>query len=157
DPWASTPANPFQCSISMNPPPGMMCRPCSGLSSGCQAVPEAQRAIDTPIGSPAIWAPARPASPNTTTATAAEAAIAVQVLLVRSRLDRVFVPLAGPDANRFFDRGDEDLPVTDLPGLGCRRDPGDDVGRHRVRDHHLDPDLGDEVHDVGRATIDLGL
>ena len=36
-------------------------------------------------------------------------------------------------------------------------DRGDDVRRHRVGHHDLEPHLGHEVHDVSRAAIHLGL
>src|SRR4029079_8559521 len=56
-----------------------------------------------------------------------------------SALDRVLVALTGADADRLFDRRDEDLAVADLAGLGCRADGGDDIRRHRVGHHDLEP------------------
>ena len=70
---------------------------------------------------------------------------------------RVGVGLAGADAHRLIDRGDENLAVADLAGLGGADDGVDHlvdaVGRHR----HLDPDLGQEVHRVFGAAVDFGV
>src|SRR6185312_1741276 len=46
------------------------------------------------------------------------------------RSDRVFAALAGADADHLVDRGDEDLPVADLSGLGGLGDRLDDVTDH---------------------------
>src|SRR5262252_3538280 len=71
--------------------------------------------------------------------------------------ERVDVGLAGPDAHRLIDRGDEDLAVADLPGLGGGDDRLHDlldaIGRHR----HLDADLRQEVHGVFGAAVDFGV
>src|SRR5260370_21113215 len=73
------------------------------------------------------------------------------------RLQRVYVGLAGPDAYGLIDRGDEDLSVTDLPGLGCCND-GFDGGAHAIGRHrHLDANLGQKVHDVFGAAVDFGV
>src|SRR5215207_8409802 len=72
-------------------------------------------------------------------------------------LQRVGVGLAGADAHRALDAGDENLAVADLPGLGGRGDrldhPVDPVGR----DRDLDLDLGQEADGVFGAAIDFGM
>src|SRR5215813_3308284 len=73
------------------------------------------------------------------------------------RLQRVHVGLAGPDTHRLIDRGDEDLAVTDLAGLGGRND-GFDHGSHAIGRHrHFDADLRQEVHGVFGAAVDFGV
>src|SRR5882724_1131817 len=73
------------------------------------------------------------------------------------RLQRVRAGLAGPDAHRLIDGGDEDLAVTDLAGLGGRND-GFDHGSHPIGRHrHLDADLRQEVHGVFGAAVDFGV
>src|SRR5580692_11931007 len=71
--------------------------------------------------------------------------------------ERVGVGLAGADADGLVDRGDKNLAVADLPGLGGAADGFDDpldlVGRHR----DLDADLRQEVHRIFGAAIDLGM
>src|SRR6185437_6999386 len=72
-------------------------------------------------------------------------------------LERVAVGLAGPDPQGAVDRRHEDLAVADLAGAGIRGDDLDrfvgDVGGHR----DFDPQLGQEVHDIFGAAIDLGM
>src|SRR5665213_408782 len=59
----------------------------------------------------------------------------------------------GPDANGFLDVGDENLAVADAAGLGGAPDRVDRLLDQVVRDHDLDFDLGQEVHDVLRPAI----
>ena len=72
-------------------------------------------------------------------------------------LERVVVGLAGADAHRLFDAGDENLAVADLAGP-CRR--GDDL-HHLVgavgADGDLDPQFRQEGHGVFGAAINLGM
>src|SRR6476469_287521 len=72
-------------------------------------------------------------------------------------LDRRFVLLAGADAQRRFDRGDEDLPVADAPGLRRCGDRLDGFLGERVRHDDLELHLGEEVHDVLGAAVELGV
>src|SRR5712691_5786868 len=60
-------------------------------------------------------------------------------------LERALVALAGPDAYGALDRVHEDLAVADVPGL------------RRGRDHDLDHHLGQEVHGVLTAAVQLGV
>src|SRR5689334_22027566 len=73
------------------------------------------------------------------------------------RLKRVAVGLAGADAHRMIEGGDEDLAVTDLPGARRRAQRFDHpvslLGGHR----HLDADFRQEAHHIFGATIDLGM
>src|SRR6185295_2110791 len=69
--------------------------------------------------------------------------------------ERVFAPFTGADTNGFVDGGDEDLPVADAAGAGHGQDGLDDVTHDLVLDDDLDPDLGDEVDDIGGSAIDL--
>src|ERR1700735_2720345 len=63
----------------------------------------------------------------------------------------------GPDANGFLDIGHEDFAVADAAGLGCAPDGVDRLLDQVVADHDLDFDLGQEVHDVFRTAIKLGV
>src|ERR1043166_4144060 len=72
-------------------------------------------------------------------------------------LKRVRVGLAGADAQRVLDVDDEDLAVADLPGLCRGGDRLDHAVGAIVRDHDFDLDLGQEVHRVLRAAVDLGV
>src|SRR5438445_3042400 len=73
------------------------------------------------------------------------------------RSDGCFAGLAGADPHDLFDRGDEDLAVADL-SRSCRFDDRfyralDQI----VGDDHLDLDLGQEIDDVLRTAIELGM
>src|SRR5215813_10746156 len=72
-------------------------------------------------------------------------------------LERIGAGLAGADADRLLDAGDEDLAVADLAGAGRLADRLDRTLDHGVVDHDLDLDLGQEAHRVLGPTIDLGL
>src|SRR6478736_6892866 len=69
--------------------------------------------------------------------------------------DGFVAALAGADAHRFFEAGDEDLAVTDAPRLGSLLDRVDDRMDQVVGHDNLQFDLGDEVHDVSGAAVDL--
>src|SRR5438552_2917447 len=70
-------------------------------------------------------------------------------------LERVFAALASPDSNRFVDRSDENLAVTDASRTGDSQDGLHHVANDVVLDDDLDPHLRDEVHHIGRASVDL--
>src|SRR5881398_1736575 len=75
----------------------------------------------------------------------------------RQNLERVAVGFAGPDPQRVIDRRHEYLAVADLAGAGTR---GDDVNRllgEVRRDRDLDSELGQKIHDIFGAAIDLGV
>src|SRR5689334_24823948 len=61
------------------------------------------------------------------------------------------------DADRLVDGQHEDLAVADRPGLGRAGDRVDDLLHQRVADHDLDLHLGQEVHGVLRAAVELGI
>src|SRR2546425_7681142 len=65
--------------------------------------------------------------------------------------------LAGPDADHLVHRRDEDLAVADLPGAGTGHDRVDRVGNLVVLHQDRQLHLGDEVHDVLRAPVELGV
>src|SRR5436305_14751913 len=65
--------------------------------------------------------------------------------------------LAGTDPDHLFDGGDPDLAVTDLPGTGSGDDSIDDLLYVDLVGHHLDPDLGQELHRVLGAPVHLGV
>src|ERR1044071_10510736 len=71
--------------------------------------------------------------------------------------NRLFRPLAGSNAYRFLDGGDEDLPVADAPRLRALLDGVDDLLVLAVRHDDLDLHLRHEVDDVCRAPVDLFL
>src|SRR5487761_1989454 len=70
-------------------------------------------------------------------------------------LDGVLAAFAGADANDLLDGGDEDLPVTDPPGAGGRHDRLHRAFDQAVLADHLDFHLGQEIHHVFGATIEL--
>src|SRR5262249_31526174 len=71
--------------------------------------------------------------------------------------ERVAIGLAGADAQRVIDLRDEDLAVADLTGARIRGDDLDrlvgEIGGHR----DLNPQFWQEVHDIFRAAINLGV
>lgn len=64
---------------------------------------------------------------------------------------------AGTDADGGLDGQDENLAVADAPRLGCVLDRFHRSIDAVVRDHELDLDLRQEVHDVFGAAIKLGM
>src|SRR6476646_9167838 len=75
----------------------------------------------------------------------------------KAALKRVAVGFAGPDPQGVIDRRHEDLAVADLPGAGARGNDSDRLVRKVGRDCDFDPELGQEVHDIFGAPIDLGM
>src|SRR5436190_4486495 len=73
------------------------------------------------------------------------------------RLQRIAIGLAGANAHRVLDLDHENLAVADLAGFGRAGDRLDDAVGAIVRHHDLDLDLGQEVHGVFGAAIDLGV
>src|ERR1700730_565543 len=72
-------------------------------------------------------------------------------------LQRRSVGLAGADAHGVVERDYEDLAVTDLAGLGRAGDRLNDLVDQGGIDSHLDLHLGQEVHCVLSAAVDLGV
>src|SRR3954470_24251934 len=81
----------------------------------------------------------------------------LEFLKVLRASERVCVGFAGADADRAFERHDEDLAVADLPGAGRRGHRLDDARHEIARDRHLDLDLGQEAHGVFGAAVDFGV
>src|SRR5215475_9077037 len=71
------------------------------------------------------------------------------------RIRRTLIALARANANRGVHGVNEDLAVTDVAGLGGAGEHGGDLVDQAVRHHHLDLDLGKEVHRVLTAPIEL--
>src|SRR5947199_6355912 len=71
--------------------------------------------------------------------------------------DRVRAALAGADPDRLVDRHHENLAVADAPGMGGLLDRLDGALDHRILHHHLDLHLGQEIDDVLRPAIELGM
>src|SRR5262245_336896 len=71
--------------------------------------------------------------------------------------DSVQPGFAGSDADRFLDVGDEDLAVADASRLRRAADRIDRALDQVVADHDLDFHLGQEVHDVFCAAVELGM
>ena len=65
--------------------------------------------------------------------------------------------LSGAHAHDRVDRGDPDLAVTDASGLAGLDDHLDDVIHVGVIQENLEPNLGDQVDGVLRASVDLGV
>src|SRR6185503_3762711 len=65
--------------------------------------------------------------------------------------------LAGADADRVLHRDHEDLAVADLAGARGLAQRERDLLGERVRHHHFDPDLRQEVDDVFGAAVELGV
>src|SRR6266852_6967065 len=74
-----------------------------------------------------------------------------------SLLQGVLVALACPDAYCRFDWVDEDLAVADVAGLGGGRHDLGNLVHDAIGNHDLDLDLGEEVHRVFTAAIELGM
>src|SRR5665213_3647372 len=75
----------------------------------------------------------------------------------RVRLNRVGAALAGADADRLLDGRDEDFAVADAPGMRRLLDRLDRALNHRIFHDDFDLHLGQEVDDVFRAAIELGM
>src|SRR5262245_56106423 len=75
----------------------------------------------------------------------------------QARSNRVRPGLPGADANCLFNRGYEDLAVADATRLGCLLNRLQGLGQHIVSQHDLDLHLWQEVDDVLRTTIKLGM
>src|SRR5690606_32945254 len=73
------------------------------------------------------------------------------------RSERFVAALSGADAHHLVDRQDEDLAVADAAGLGGLLDGLDHLRDLLVRHDHLELHLGQEVHDVLRAAVELGV
>src|SRR5437764_5056524 len=73
------------------------------------------------------------------------------------RLDSVHsgFPRSNPDC--FFDIRDENLSVTDAPGLSGSADRLDSFFDHLVTQHNLDFHLGEKIDDVFGAAIEFGM
>src|SRR4029077_5461487 len=71
--------------------------------------------------------------------------------------NRVRPSLPGADANCLFDGRDEDLAVADAARLGGLLDRLERLAQHVVGQHNLDLHLGQEVDDVLRPAIELGV
>src|SRR5690348_5644846 len=84
--------------------------------------------------------------------TASRAAAARQSI---RRSEGSVVGLAGPDADHPLNVSDENLAVTDLPGLGRLQNGLDDLVDQVGAHGHFDPRLRHEVHDVLRAAVQL--
>src|SRR3954447_13454579 len=76
---------------------------------------------------------------------------------VPDRSDRVAATLSRADPDDGVDRGDPDLPVTDLAGAGGLDDGVDDLVREGVVGDDLHPDLRHEVDRVLGTAVDLGV
>src|SRR5690606_33203611 len=73
----------------------------------------------------------------------------------RTTSDGSDTAFSGADPGDVLDRDDPDLAVTDAAGGGGPHDDVDDRPGVQVLDEHLEADLGDEVHGVLGATVDL--
>src|SRR6266542_3692036 len=71
--------------------------------------------------------------------------------------DRCFAGLAGANAHDLLDRSDEDFPVADLSRSRRFDDRFDGALDQIVGDDHLDLDLGQEIYDVLRTAVELGM
>src|ERR1700759_2082871 len=92
---------------------------------------------------------------------AAEAALFSCFLVTKGGIapgsDSVQPGFPGSDADRFLDIGHEDFAVADAPGLCRAPDRVDGFFDQVVANHDLDFDLGQEVDDVFRTAIKLGM
>src|SRR5512132_1555026 len=73
------------------------------------------------------------------------------------RSDGVVTAFAGADPDDFLDVGDEDLPVADPSRPGRLLDELDHLGDQVVGHDDLDLDLGQEIDDVFRPPVQLGV
>src|SRR5262245_8178344 len=78
-------------------------------------------------------------------------------VLGRTFSERVAVGLAGPDAHRVVDRRDENLAIADLAGARALRNDVDHLVGNVGIDGDLDAQLGQEVHDIFGAAVNLGV
>src|SRR5262245_10031184 len=89
------------------------------------------------------------------TSSAASARVSRFTVSPPFRLQGALVALARADSNSRLDRMNEDLSVTDVAGLGRRRHDLGHLVDDAVRHDDLDLDLGEEIHRVLTAPIQL--
>src|SRR5262245_1316398 len=89
------------------------------------------------------------------TSSAASARVSRFTVSPPFRLQGALVALARADSYSRLDRMDEDLAITDVAGLGRRRHDLGHLVDDAVRHDDLDLDLGEEVHRVLTASIQL--
>src|SRR5215831_19702036 len=65
--------------------------------------------------------------------------------------------LAGADADRLLHRRHEDLAIADPAGLGGFLDGFERLGEHLLAEHNLEFHFGQEIDDVFRAAVKLGV
>src|SRR5690348_2386856 len=73
------------------------------------------------------------------------------------RLDRIHPGLSGSDPDRFLDIGYENFAVADAACLCRAADCLDGFFRHVVGQHNFNFHFGQEIHDVFRTAVELGM
>lgn len=71
--------------------------------------------------------------------------------------DGIGSTLASPDPDRFKHFADKNFPITDLAGVGCLNDGFDHGVTGAVIDDDLNLHLGEEIHRVFTAAVNLGM
>src|SRR5262249_51624394 len=77
--------------------------------------------------------------------------------MLGSLLDCGFTAFTRPHPHCLLDGKHEDLPVPDAARLGRGQDRLDHAAHQIVRHHDLELDLGDQVHRVFGAAVELGV
>src|SRR4030095_8129266 len=111
-------------------------------------------------GAGGAWAHRSPAtqSPSSAMSAAITKSLETRITASPSRpmsSQRALVALAGANADRGVHGMNEDLAVADVAGLRGARKNGRDLVHETVGHHHLDLDLGKEVHRVLAARIEF--
>src|SRR5262249_13983545 len=84
-------------------------------------------------------------------------AVELYALPSPTRSNGIASGLAGADADRLFHRRHEDLAIADPAGLGGLLDGFERLGEHFLAEHDLKFHFGQEVDDVFRAAVKLGV
>mgnify|MGYP007027297045 CR=1 FL=1 len=77
--------------------------------------------------------------------------------MVGGRLNRLFSPFSGADADDVLHRRDENFSVADTPRVGGLKDGIDGALKHIVLEDQFDFHLGQEIDDVFSAAIQFGV
>ncbi|CAL8475414.1 protein of unknown function [Caballeronia sp. S22] len=129
--------------------------------AGALAAVSDDAGAEAAAGADASWARAVPTfAPTSAPATNSDIKklrILLVPLIANFLLERVGAGLAGADANDLFNRGDEDLSVTDLSRARGAFDGFDRLIDDVVRNGRLDLHFRQEVDDILRAPIELGV
>src|SRR5688572_31134107 len=125
----------------------------AGVADGAADAAAAAAAVAVPLSAALSWAYAGAAA-----AAKAKNKASMEIsFFIVPLLERFSAGFAGADADHLLELENENLAVADFPGVGRFLDRLDDLLEHLALDGRFDLDLRQEVDDVFRASIKLGV